>query len=129
MPEKTPGLIELILFWGGTGLAWLTGEGGRIAVASGLGGLTRWLVSERQRIRDGVIAIFGGLIVGQYLWPLVLHVPGWVGGAEIPETPNSIAMAAFVAGTMGMSAVKIIIAIVETRSAKLTQGGGGHGDA
>lgn len=41
-----PGVIEyLLLALGGLG-TWLTGETGRILIAGGLGGLTRWLLAQ-----------------------------------------------------------------------------------
>ena len=112
-------IADLIILYGGVALAWLTGEGGRVSVAAGAGGLVRWLSSERRRIRDGMIAVITGLVVGQYMWPAVLHFPSLFGRDAYPETPNSIAMAAFVAGTVGMSAVKILIAVVEARGSRL----------
>ena len=119
MQEKTS-LIDLVLLYGGVVIAWLSGEGGRVAVAAGAGGLVRWMASERRRIRDGVIAVMAGLVVGQYMWPAVLQAPSLLGRDVWPETPNSIAMAAFVAGTVGMSIVKIMIAVVEARGSRLT---------
>jgi hypothetical protein len=92
----------------------VAGEGGRIAIAGGAGGLARWLNAERRRVRDGVIAAAGGLVAGTYLWPLVLAVIGVPFGG-LDETPNNIAMAAFVAGALGMSIVKVITAMVEAR--------------
>lgn len=129
MNDKAPGLIEHLLLFFGLAATWLTGEGGKVAVAAGLGGLTRWLVTEKRRLRDGVIAVIGGFLVGQYMWPLVLHAPALIGLEPIPETPDSIAMAAFVAGTMGMSGVKILTAVIEARSNKIINGDQGGGDA
>ena len=129
MNDKAPGLIEHLILFFGLAATWLTGEGGKVAVAAGLGGLTRWLATEKRRLRDGVIAVIGGFLVGQYMWPLILHAPALFGGSAIPETPDSIAMAAFVAGTMGMSGVKILTAIIEARSNNIINGGGGGADA
>lgn len=105
-------------------LTWLGGETGKIIIAGGLGGLTRWLASERRRLRDGVLAAAGGCVTGLYLWPLGLHLPVLIGAEAFPETPSNIALAAFLVGTMGTSAVKIITAYLEARAAKLTKGGG-----
>lgn len=124
MPSNSPGLLEHIIVFAGLAVTWITGESGRVAVAAGLGGLTRWLVTEKRRIRDGVVAVIGGFLVGQYLWPLVLHFPALFGLEAIPEKPNSIAMAAFIAGTMGVSGIKILTAIIEARGKKLAGGGG-----
>jgi hypothetical protein len=125
MNDKAPGLIEHLIVFLGLAATWVTGEGGKVAVAAGLGGLTRWLATEKRRLRDGVIAVIGGFLVGQYMWPLVLHAPALISLDRIPETPDSIAMAAFVAGTMGMSGVKILTAFIEARSIKAINGGGG----
>jgi len=94
--------------------AWVTGEAGRVAVASGLGGFARWWNTDRVRIRDGAASAVGGLITGTYLWPFVLIVMGFPFGG-IEETPNSIAAAAFIAGAIGMSGMKIITAMVEAK--------------
>lgn len=112
-----PGLIDNLLIWGGVALAWVGGESGRVLVASGLGGLMRWLTSERRRVRDGILAVIGGAMAGQYLWPAVLYI------LRMDHTPDSIAMAAFVAGTLGMSLVKVLTATVEARAAKMAGGG------
>ena len=113
MTENTPpGLIETLVAWIALAAAWFGGESGRVVVASGMGGLTRWLSSERRRIRDGLLAVIGGAISGVYMWPAVLAIFGAIAGPQ-PETPNNVAMAAFVAGTIGMSFAKIAAAMVE----------------
>ncbi|MFT4012330.1 MAG: hypothetical protein QM682_02795 [Paracoccus sp. (in: a-proteobacteria)] len=104
--------------------AWLGGETGKIMIAGGLGGMTRWLTSERKRLRDGAIAAVGGCVTGLYLWPLGLHLPRVFGIEAFPETSGNIAMSAYVLGTMGTSAVKMITAYIEQRAAKLS--GGDH---
>lgn len=113
----TPGFLEHLMLWGGVALTWLGGEGGRVMIASGMGGMMRWLATERRRVRDGVLAVIGGALAGQYLWPAVL----WM--LKMDHTPDSIAMAAFVAGTLGMSFVKVLTATVEARAAKMAGGG------
>lgn len=122
MEDKAPGITETLLVWFSLIFAWVAGETGRVFVAAGLGGAIRWLAVEKRRIRDGVIAVVGGLIVGKYMWPAVLLVPAWLpfGSQQpFPETPNNIAMAAFLAGTLGMSVVKIVTALVEAYAAML----------
>ena len=94
--------------------AWVTGEAGRVAVASGLGGFARWWNTDRVRIRDGAAAVVGGLITGVYLWPLVHTVMAAPFGG-LKENPNTIAAAAFIAGALGMSGMKIITAVVEAK--------------
>ena len=118
-------LWDLAMLWGALAAAWLAGETGRVFVASGAGGMVRWLSQEKRKLRDGIITVIGGSIAGHFLWPFVLALMGLVTGG-IPETPNSIAMAAFVAGTSGMSLVKIVTAFIEKRARNL---GDGDGDA
>jgi hypothetical protein len=112
--NEEPTVFHTILLWAGLAFSWLGGETGRVLVASGMGGMIRWLSTEQRRMRDGIISVTGGAIVGTYLWPVVL----WV--LRLDENPNNIAMAAFVAGTLGMSLTKIITAMVE---AKIKKGG------
>jgi hypothetical protein len=112
---------NIIAFFGAI-CFWLTGESGRVLVASGLGGLVRWFSMEKRRIRTGVMSIVGGAICGFYLWPIILRIPTVWGAEIIDKAPENIAMAGFLAGTIGVSAVKIITAIVEARGLKLAQG-------
>lgn len=114
MKPPNPGLVDAVLLYAGVAAAWLGGESGRVLVASGAGGLSRWLYSERRRIRDGLVAVAGGAISGTYLWPVVL----WA--LRMEHTPDLIAMAAFIAGTIGMSLTKVAGALVETK----VRGGG-----
>ena len=88
-------------------------EGGRTVLASAFGGLTRWVASDRRRMRDAAVAVGGGAVSGHYLWPMIL----WALGME--ESPQSIAMAAYVAGTLGMSGVRTFAAVFEARARKL----------
>ena len=111
------------MLWGALAFAWMAGETGRVFVASGAGGLVRWLSQEKRKLRDGIIAVIGGSIAGHFLWPFVLALMAMVTGG-IPESPNSIAMAAFVAGTSGMSLVKIVTAFIEKRAQSLGSGDG-----
>lgn len=117
MNDKAPGLFDFLILWGSLALTWISGETGRVIVASGMGGLSRWLVAEKKRIRDGVLSVIGGVIVGKNMWPAVLAAPDWLpewmGASALEPTPDNIAMAAFVAGTVGMSAIKIGTALFE----------------
>ena len=123
--DRLCGVCEMDTFvvWVTLAMLWLTGETGRVFVASGAGGLVRWLGQEKRKMRDGVIAVIGGSIAGHFLWPFVLAIIG-VATGPLPETPSNIAMAAFVAGTSGMSLVKIVTAFIEKRAQNLGNGGG-----
>lgn len=116
-------LLQQLLAVGSAVIFWLTGESGRVLIASGLGGFVRWVAIERKRIRDGIASIIGGMVVGFYCWPGILHLPRVWGAEAFERTPESTAMAGFLAGTMGVSGVKIFIAILETRAARLNGGG------
>ncbi len=101
------------VFLAGALLAWAGGEGGRVLVAGGMGGLTRWIASDARALRDGAVAVAGGVVAGQYLWPFVL----WA--LRMDASPDTIAMAAFAAGTMGMSGIRILAAVFEARAKRL----------
>lgn len=103
-------ILDTLLLWGGVALAWLAGESGRVVVASGMGGMMRWIASEKRRIRDGVLAVVGGCVTGTYMWPAVVAV------MALEKSPDNIALAAFIAGTIGISFVKIVTAVVEART-------------
>lgn len=103
----------------GAAVMWFTGESGRVVIASGLGGLVRWFADEQRRIKTGIVAIVGGAIVGYYCWPLLLLLPALWSGSPMEKTPEAIAMSGFLAGTMGVSGVKILAAVLEARAAKL----------
>lgn len=104
-------------------VVWFGGESGRIIVAGGVGGLARWFQSEKRRIRDGMLAVCGGAMVASFLWPAPLHIIGTITGA-LEKSPENIAMSAFLAGTLGMSLVKVLMAMVEARSPKKGQDDG-----
>lgn len=103
---------------------WLGGETGRVIIAGGLGGLVRWWQGERRRIRDGAFAMTGGMIVAVYMWPLPLLALGWFGGSVIERTPEHMVMSGFLMGTLGVSFIKIVTAMIESRVKKM-----GDGDA
>lgn len=122
-PESATWWDSVAAFLGAV-VFWLTGESGRIIVASGFGGLVRWFAMEKRRIRTGIVSIIGGAICGNYLWPVALMAPRLWGSEQIPHSPENIAMAGFLIGTLGVSTVKIFVAIAEARGAKLAGGGG-----
>lgn len=111
----------------GNVIAWVTGETGRVLVAAGMGGLARWLASERRRLVDGIVSVSGGMIVGVYLWPIVLHLPSFLpfGIPPLPETPNNIAMGACVMGGIGISFFKISMAYINIRLTREKEGDDG----
>lgn len=119
------GLWEQILALSSAVVLWLTGESGRVLIASGMGGFVRWMAIEKRRIRTGIAGIVGGMIVGYYCWPMVLHSPRLFGAEAFERTPESTAMAGFLAGTMGVSGVKIFLAILEARASRFNGGGDG----
>lgn len=118
MEDKAPGFFENVILWGSIVLAWLSGEAGRIFVAGGAGGLTRWLLSEKRTIRNGVIQVTSGALSAHYLWPWAHALTGAIFG-PLGETVDAKITAAYVAGLVGISAAKIIIAVVEARAKKL----------
>lgn len=98
-------------------LAWLAGETGRVLVAGGIGGFVGWLQSERRQIRDGIMRIAGGAIAARYLWPAPMHILGTFTG-PLEKSPENVAMAAFLAGALGMSFVKVLTAMITERTRK-----------
>ena len=122
-PEPMTFWDHMLALFGAVAL-WLGGETGRVVVASGMGGLIRWFAMEKRRVGTGIASIIGGGVCGFYLWPLVLRVPMLWGWERVETAPENIALAGFLAGTLGVSAVKILMAIVEVYGKKLAHGGG-----
>ena len=118
MQEQGATFLDHLVAWASAAMVWFGGESGRVLVASGLGGMVRWFADEKRRIRTGLVAIIGGAIVGYYCWPIVLHIPAVWSGSPMEKTPEAIAMAGFLAGTMGVSGVKIFVALVESRASR-----------
>lgn len=118
MEDKAPGLTENLLLWGSIIFAWATGEVGKIFVAGGAGGLTRWLMSDKRTIRNGIIQVTSGALGAHYMWPwthaLVTQIFGPMG-----ENADAKVTAGYVSGLVGISAAKIIIAVVEARAKKM----------
>lgn len=118
MEDKAPGFTENLVLWGSIIIAWLTGEAGRIFVAGGAGGMTRWLLSEKRTVRNGVIQVTSGALAAHYLWPWMHALMTMIFGA-MGDTADAKVTAGYVAGLVGISAAKIIIAVVEARARKL----------
>lgn len=119
-----PTLFDTLKTAAAAALVWFGGESGRILVAGGVGGFTRWFSSEKRRIRDGVLAVAGGALTASYLWPVPLFLIGTVTG-PLEKSPETIAMAAFLAGAIGMSLVKVMAAMIEARARKGGEDGEG----
>ena len=114
MIEQTPTFWGFVMATFAAVTAWASGESGRIALASSLGGLARWAHSDTKTVKNLIPAVSGGLLAGMYAWPFVLLALGLPFGG-ISETPSTIDMAAFVAGAFGMSLLNIIIVMIEAR--------------
>lgn len=114
-------LTELLGSYGASVLAWASGEIGRIYIAGGLGGALRWINSHRRRLRDGPVAIIAGSVSARYFHPIVGNIlEGIFGDFARPE--DAIATSAFVAGLLGMSLGKLLMAVVEGRFKSLKPG-------
>ncbi|WP_045389836.1 hypothetical protein [Falsirhodobacter sp. alg1] len=105
--------MERMLAGCGLTLCAFGAEGTRMLIASALGGFTRWITTDRTHLRDAGLAIVGGALAGHYLWPMVL----WVLGMDTDA--QSTIMAAFIAGTLGISGVRLLAAVVEARTRRL----------
>lgn len=101
---------------------WLTGEVGRVLLAGASGGLVRWLVQEKRRLRDGVIAVVAGAPSAFYLGPAV---PGLMelAGVNVANDPNMTQTFGFLAGLGGMSLAKALIGLIESRVASNAEAG------
>lgn len=118
MEDKAPGFTENLILWGSIVLAWVSGEAGRIFVAGGAGGMTRWLISEKRTLGNGAIQVTSGALAAHYLWPWTHNLMTLIFGG-MGETADAKVTAGYVSGLVGISAAKIIIAVVEARAKKL----------
>lgn len=114
---QDPTFIDTLKIAVAASVVWLGGEGGRVLIAGGMGGLTRWFYGEKRLVRDGVLAVVGGALAARYLWPVPLHLLGTITG-PLERSPENISMAAFLAGALGMSFVKVLTAMIEARARK-----------
>ena len=115
-PANEPGLIGSLLIWGTAFVSWATGEAGRVIIAGAAGGFLRWTMQERRRFRDGIIQIGVGALCAHYLSPLVASLLGVFFGPIQDKSTTG-----FIAGLLGISLAKIIIAVFDARSKKLTE--------
>jgi len=105
-------LWDALIVFSGAAALWIGGEVGRVIVAGGAGALVRWWASEKRTLGAGVVQTITGAVVAKFLWPLVFAITQFV-LPSLEREPDTIAACAFVAGMMGISAAKIIVAIVE----------------
>lgn len=84
--------------------AWVVGEGGKAALAGAAGGLVRWFMAERRRIREGCISVASGAMMAHFGTPLMLALlERWFGEFR-GDVGNT---AAFCAGSVTSSAAPI----------------------
>lgn len=100
---------------------WLAGEAGRAMVAGAAGGLFRWLMQERRRLRDGLVAVGAGVIAANYLAPVVLAILS-LAGLDLAKVDGIDATGGFLAGLAGMSLAKLSLAIMEAQANRLRGG-------
>lgn len=103
---------------------WATGEAGRAAIAGAAGGLVRWLMSERRRLRDGVVSIMAGTLMARYATPLMMAL---LETYFRPLKGDVQGTAGFAAGIVGMSMAKLIMGMLEAHARRIS--GGGQSDA
>ena len=123
MTDNEPGLMQQALFYLAMVGAWIAGEAGRAALAGAAGGLVRWLMSDRRRIRDGVASVVVGLLMALYASPIMLALLNrWIG-----EMSGDVGGAAgFAAGLVGMSLTKLALAVLDANHRRIS---GGRPDA
>ena len=115
MNQHDPSVLDTILLNLALIGAWLAGEAGRAALAGAAGGLVRWLMSEKTRIRDGAISIITGILMAKYASPLMLAIlEKWFDALK----GDVVGMAGFAAGIAGMSIAKILLALVDAQFRK-----------
>lgn len=118
-------------------LAWAVGPSGQQWVAGGAGGLVRWALAGRgamtigRWLLSGIGQFAAGSMTAAYGWPLALWAIQSVTGDLGPpgDDPQSIALAAFAAGMLGLSAARIVIAVFDRRAPKLIDKAVGGDDA
>ena len=125
----------MTVIWAGSGRCWCQhrphwlGWGARLARSWSPARRADWCAGSRAKsvACDGVLAAIGGGVTSSYMWPLGLHLPRLVRLEAFPETPSNIALSAFLIGSLGTSAVKIITTYIEKRAASMTKGSGHEG--
>lgn len=123
-PDQPPSatLLENLILYATMVGAWIFGEGTKAAFAGAAGGLVRWMMSERRRIRDGIISVTSGALMAHYGTPLMLAIlEKWMGELR----GDAGFAAAFCSGLVGMSLAKLVIAYIDAQGRKV---GGGADD-
>lgn len=114
--------FDTLLLWGTIIFAWLIGEGGRVVIAGAAGGLIRWIMDERRRWRDGIVAVTTGAIFAKYGTPLgIILLNNWFGPLDAGNDQIRDS-AAFAMGIGGMTVGKLIMAMFEKHAATLRKG-------
>lgn len=113
-----PTLWDRLVIYGSSFIAWATGEAGRAVVAGAAGGLHRWFMSETRRLVDGLVAVVSGAMSAQFFGPLVLALLNFA-GLRMPSGTETDMTAGFIAGLLGMSLAKLIVAVVEAQARRL----------
>lgn len=114
-----PSFFDSVVLWIGLIGAWIAGEGLKAPLAGAAGGLVRWLMSERRRLREGIVSVFTGGLMAEFATPMTLAlIEKWVG-----EMKGDAAYgAAFFTGVVGMSMGKLFLAYVEGQHRKVKGG-------
>lgn len=122
MPENPLTWYETFILWGTVFTAWAFGEGGKVLIAGAAGGIVRWIMEEKRRIRDGALAIMSGIVFAQYLTPVgIALMTTWFG--SLGENTDDIKFsAAFAVGIGGMSVAKLVTAMFDAHARKLRKG-------
>lgn len=123
MPDRFTdfaGFWAWLQLWAGLALTWVLGEGARAGLSGAAGGLIRWLLDSRRRVRDGLVSVVAGVIFAAYLSPVALRILEAVFGAL---GPGSEGTAGFAAGLWGMSLAKVMMGTLDL-FIKRTSGGG-----
>lgn len=118
MQPTDPSALDRLLIAVGVTLTWLGGEAGKAFIAGAAGGLYRWLMAERRRLRDGVVAVVSGAISASYLGPVVLAILR-LSGLKIADGPDLYLTSGFLAGLAGMSIAKLVVALIEAQARKI----------
>lgn len=104
-------------------VTWLGSQSAASWVAGGAGGLVRWGITGKKAVSfwkwvgSGFMQVFGGAITAHFGWPIALvTLEKFTGDLGDPGVdPQSVATASFLAGALGISAMRVLWAFIETR--------------